>query len=235
METCPWSGWAPATIQFCEKPICAWITQPANTWSNLFFIIAGWFIWQAARKNQRSDLLIVGGSAVFLGFASGLFHASGTFFFEFFDLAGMFLISSMMVTLNARRWLRLSNSAVIAMFLALTLSGMGIMLIERWAGIPIFGTHIAMALTIELIVHLRGDRVLYKDMFYMVGSFAAAFSFWIGDITGRLCDPGNHFISGHGVWHTLNALAILFLYRFYRQFELFSKSDATQSKIETGG
>jgi len=193
-------------------------------------MIAGLFIWRAARKAGRADLLIVGGSAVFLGIASGLFHASGTFFFEFFDLTGMFLISAMMVTLNARRWLGLGTVAVFSLFLSLTLSAMGMMVAWRWAGIPVFGTHLAMSLTIEVIVHLRGDRVSYRSMVFMIASFAMAFGIWIGDVSGTLCNPDNHFVTGHAVWHTLNALAIWFLYRFYVQFEDIRPSVTTDGR-----
>lgn len=35
-----------------------------------------------------------------------------------------------------------------------------------------------------------------------------------------LCDPTNHILTGHAVWHILNAGAVFFIYRFYSQFEL---------------
>ena len=34
------------------------------------------------------------------------------------------------------------------------------------------------------------------------------------------CNPGNHWISGHGIWHLLNALALFLVYLFYRQFDV---------------
>jgi hypothetical protein len=36
--------------------------------------------------------------------------------------------------------------------------------------------------------------------------------FLVLDITKTWCDPDNHYISGHGVWHLLSAAAIYLLF-----------------------
>ena len=40
---CPWSGFAPPDLKHCETNLAAWITTPANTWSNLAYIAVG--VW----------------------------------------------------------------------------------------------------------------------------------------------------------------------------------------------
>ena len=41
---------------------------------------------------------------------------------------------------------------------------------------------------------------------------AAAFVFLILDITRTWCDPKNHILNGHAVWHLLSAAAIYLLF-----------------------
>ena len=41
MAMCPWSDYAPATIAFCERRLCAWIVEPSNAWSNVAYVLVG--------------------------------------------------------------------------------------------------------------------------------------------------------------------------------------------------
>ena len=46
---CPWSGFTPPNVDWCEEELCAWIVNPADTWSNLAYVVLGLFMWWAAR------------------------------------------------------------------------------------------------------------------------------------------------------------------------------------------
>ena len=66
---CPWSGWAPPNVQWCEENLCALVTAPANTWSNLAYIVVGLVMWAAARRlgEQMADRgirLVYGGDRI---------------------------------------------------------------------------------------------------------------------------------------------------------------------------
>ena len=39
--TCPWDQFEPTTRHFCEAELCQWVTKPAESWSNIGFIIVG--------------------------------------------------------------------------------------------------------------------------------------------------------------------------------------------------
>jgi len=216
---CPWSGFEPATITFCERIVCGWITQPSNTWSNLAFIIVGILLVRMARREEQPKLILVGYSSIFLGFGSGLFHMTSAFVFEIFDLLGMFLISGLMLCLNLERLLSLRIQTVYSLFIAMTRASVLAMLLWKPAGIPIFAIQIAAAMTVEMLLHIRRDAIQYRYFMAMAGSFAFAFAIWTADITGYICDPDNHFITGHAVWHVLNSVAIFFIYKFYTQFK----------------
>lgn len=223
MQQCPWQGFEPATISFCEEQLCAWITQPANTWSNIGFIIIGIFIHRLASRSGQNQLKVIGISSIVVGFGSGMFHASSTFFFEVFDLLGMFMIGGMLLCLNLQRLLSFSNRTLVAIYLSICCISVALMFVWRPSGIATFSTLLTLACMSELLLHLRRDEISYKYFVFMSGTFALSFLFWGLDISKVLCRPDNHILTGHAVWHLLNATAIYFIYKFYEQFAAAKK------------
>ncbi|MEI6833543.1 MAG: ceramidase domain-containing protein [bacterium] len=220
---CPWSNFAPATATFCESNLCSWIAQPSNTWSNLPFIIVGIMIVKASSKH--SLMKVMGHSAWFLGLGSAMFHASATFIFEVWDLLAMYMISGLMLSLNAARYWRFSKSRqTIIPYLAMTTLALALLVSFREIGIVLFALQITAAVTLEVLMHLRDDEVDFTFSKRFVGAFVLAFVIWNLDIHNIVCDPSNHILSGHAVWHLLNAVAIWYIYRFYDQFKLSGDS-----------
>jgi hypothetical protein len=85
--TCPWSGWDPPALSFCEAALCAWIKTPANTWSNLAFIFVGIYILIHEIKQRRLDLIGYGPMCMGVGVFSFLYHASLTRLGEIGDIS----------------------------------------------------------------------------------------------------------------------------------------------------
>ena len=227
MENCPWQGFQPATIKFCEEELCAWVTQPANTWSNIGFVIAGFIIYHQAKKLQQSGLTLIGISSILLGIGSGMFHASSTFLFEVFDLLGMFMISGILLCFNLQRLTGISNRLNTVIYICLNAASVGLMLLWHASGIATFAVQIALALTLEILLHIRRDEVSYRHFLYMTLTFLCSFALWGLDISKTMCDPHNHVITGHAVWHLLNAYAIFFIFKFYSQFSTTKKGRFT--------
>lgn len=219
MQQCPWQGFEPATISFCEEQLCAWITQPANSWSNIGFFIVGILIHRLASREGQSHLKMIGISSVLVGIGSGMFHISGTFFFEVFDLLGMFMIGALLFCLNLQRLGAYSNRLVTMIYVAICSGSLALMFIWRASGIATFSTLITLACLTELLLHLRRDEISYKYLMYTCGLFTLSVVIWGLDLSKTLCIPNNHILTGHAVWHLLNALAIYFIYRFYCQFQ----------------
>ena len=51
---CPWTpmrelGGLP-NVKWCEDTLCSWVSEPANTWSNLAFLVTAAVLFQATRK-----------------------------------------------------------------------------------------------------------------------------------------------------------------------------------------
>ena len=110
-QPCPWDGHEPAALHWCERELCAWIEQPANTWSNLAYVIVGVVIWRRAQREHKRPLAAIGAIEVLIAFGSFYFHASSTYLGEVMDVSAMFLFSGYWLVFNlwrfhgpARRW-----------------------------------------------------------------------------------------------------------------------------------
>ena len=78
---CPWyklSSLGLPNVKWCEATRCSWITEPANTWSNLAYIIAGIIIFMMLKPENRKTSKWFGATLIFVGFSSFVYHMSYT-------------------------------------------------------------------------------------------------------------------------------------------------------------
>ncbi len=223
---CPWSDFLPPTIQFCEKNLCSFITTPSNTFSNLAYIVIGIYLLLKKKDESSSvQLKLIPISAILTGVASFLYHASFTLFFQFFDLSAMYLFSSLLIVLNWKRLRGGSDRNLLLSFIGLVFSSMVALYIFKKIGIYIFALHLLIAIFLELKIFLKKKRQehkvdvyffpYYKNFILSILFFGVAFGIWILDYKRIVCNPDNHILQGHAIWHILTALCYLFLYKFY--------------------
>ncbi len=80
--TSPWyqlSEWRKPNLKWCEAQNNSWIIEPANTWSNLAFIIVGIWIAKNNRKFKSKPIHAYAWAMIVMGLCSGIYHASFTF------------------------------------------------------------------------------------------------------------------------------------------------------------
>ncbi len=224
-NSCPWSHMEVATIKYCENNLCSWITTPANTWTNLSYIIIGVFLCVQFLKAKKNLDLFFGLVVLAVGISSFLYHASFSFVFQIFDYMGMYLFSSMLLVLNAKRLGWLKDKALVPVYLLLTIVSCIPFIISKGSlGRGVFGFHILLVIITECLATKiqkeKGASVQHRSFFLTLVFFFVAYGFWILDSSGIWCDPNNHYVQGHAIWHVVNSLCFLSSLKFYRQFEI---------------
>lgn len=221
MNQCLYADWARSTHIWCEEQLCSWVREPANTFSNISYVIIGILILMSARKHAYPHLKLLGWFSILLGFMSGFYHATSSFFGEVLDYSSMFLISSYVLVANLSRMYKWSPKRMtIAAALLFLVSVIGLIQF-RTVGAVFFGIQINAALIVELIIRKKASpRPFYKPLGIACLLFLGAWGIWNLDTHRIVCDPTNHFINGHAIWHVATAIAIWFIYKFYTQFEL---------------
>jgi hypothetical protein len=212
---CPWSGYAPATIAFCERRLCAWVVEPSNAWSNLAYVLVGaWILWRR-RARPGSALSAVGIAAVLLGLGSFAFHATGVRAFEVVDVAGMYLISGLALAFGLQRLRGWSDAVAMGFLVASVVASSLLMVALGNDGIVVFGVQSLAVLWLELRLRTRTPDGVGRWLLAAVGVLGVGLVIWVLDLRGPLCDPDNHFVTGHAVWHALTALSLLCFFNFH--------------------
>ncbi|MEV4517419.1 ceramidase domain-containing protein [Dactylosporangium sp. NPDC049525] len=229
------SSWLGADVGrgagFCEAGRDWVVRQPANTFSNVGFVVAGLLIaWHAG---ARGDLGAAAGSAgprrratalaclvVLLGPGSAAMHATQSALGGHLDLLSMYLVAAFAVAYATMRWLRGGTRLLAGVFLG-ALAGCEV--IGSWdvelpvvmhPGNAVFGALLLTATALEVAVMRRGGTSARHG--YAYGSFAAiltAFAIW-NVSKAWLCDP-HSLVQGHAIWHLLCAVSAYLLYRYY--------------------
>lgn len=224
MTSCPWDGFDPGTVAFCERRLCAWIVEPSNAWSNIAYLLVGLAILWHRRSRLSSALAMVGYTAVIVSLGSFAFHATGTFIGEVLDVSAMYLISGLFITFAVKRYYGWSDPRLIRLYGALSAVSIALLIATRVSGIPVFALQVTVAVLIEIVLFRRFRQapdasVSYKPMLALILLFSVSFLAWWLDISHRVCDPDNHVFTGHAFWHVSNSLCLWFFYAFHRQFE----------------
>ena len=224
---CPWASFEQSEVQFCEEQLCDWITQPANTWSNLAYIFVGIYIINLAYKERNNFLSIIGYIEVVLGFGSFFFHASSTHIGEVIDVGSMYLFIAFTLVINLNRWLKekdknLSKNSQLVLFFGISIiSILVVSIFKGTAGIVLFALLAIVSGHFETLLFVKYRKIHnYTPLLCLLLFFGLAWGVWWLDITKTVCNPTNHFIQGHAIWHILNSFCFLFLYKFYKQLDL---------------
>jgi len=226
--SCPWSSFAPGTLRFCETQLCAWIVSPAETWSNLGYLLIGIGLWVYGAKNQDVKARIFGFFAFVVGIFSFLYHMSHIEWLEVLDLGSMLFLGTYLLRENLVRlgWLNKNKKTAFDIVIGAT-SFFFVAFLDGTDRLYVFGSLITVALWFEALIWVRARRLKQIDLIdyrYLIASlalFVLSYVFWILDFSQIWCSPDNHYWSGHALWHIVNASCFWTLYRFYRQFGNF--------------
>jgi hypothetical protein len=227
----------PGGIHFGERMIEGPVREPANTWSNLGFVVAGMAIGWRAMNDWRSPSFTPGVNlihsdpffpaslaavAVFLGPASAAMHASGTRWGGRVDVFSMFLWATWGVAYHFTQLMRGQRNLFLVVY--------GILILMSVARIffnvnPLdigsnetFGLLIVLGLGLGIAARWDSSSTAdLKALLSALGAFLVAFGvFWIPNVKGlAFCHPKSS-IPGHAIWHLLCAVSVWFVYVYLR-------------------
>ena len=230
---CPWeplsSFWLP-NIRWCEAQLCSVVVEPANTWSNLAYVFAGLaLLWLGARRGERT-LRVFGAAEIVVGVCSFVYHMSFTGVLQVLDFFGMYVFTNLLIALNLVRLGLLSRPRFWSVYGTSVVATTALTVALRFTAFPIQGIVFVLILVIVATEYLqrapvRADRRLFLAALAAI-SVAAGFS--AADVTGVFCDPDDHFVQGHAIWHVFGAISLAFAAFFYQQIpDLWEEESST--------
>lgn len=241
-DTDVWYVWTGTRLQtehaFAEQVRASIFRQPANTWSNLGFVLVGLYLMAYAWWDYRRDLpedapyalrqpalmANFGLACVVLGFGSGLMHAAMTSFGHKADVFGMFLSVSALIALQlARRFPTLplgtwrTQSWPLLGLVSIVVSGILIASPKTFGGgATIFVSLIVLAsLYVFLDIVLPISRQRFRWLVLANGALALAYYIWNLDKARVFTEP-DAWLQGHAIWHVLCAVNLGAMAVFYR-------------------
>ncbi len=222
--SCPWSGFAPANLHFCEENTCTWIAEPANTWSNVGFLVVGIALLRIAKREGWGRASWLGPIAIATGISSIAFHATDTFVGQALDQGVMLFESALFVVLDVGRWTGWPDRRLAACYAALVGLSVALLVAFRTVGIALFAGEVVAFAALEVALLLRtrsrgAAAASYTPLALVAGTFAVSYALWWVDKLGIICDPKNHLFGPHAAWHLLGAASFWFWYQFFAQFE----------------
>lgn len=217
-SVCPWMQYPRGNFPLCEEALCAWIRQPANTYSNIGFFIVAFYLIYLYLKNESKNGLGFGICTILIGLASGLAHSAGTKLFGFFDFAAIFSAFSLYAAKNTvyTNTLKTKNIFLVTalFFVPAALLLFNFTILRE----VIFGSFVIGLLVWESkILKAQGKPFLVASNKKTLGVFLIG-AICLGlDASKVICDPQNHFFQMHSLWHLCCATSIYFLARHLDQ------------------
>ena len=224
----------PGLMKFCEHARDGLIKQPANSFSNLGFSLAGLLLAYQAYKgkftasnpmNKQAIYTIIFSIGLLItGAGSFAMHATNAHWGGFADLFGMFLIAAFMFAYALIRLFHGSSLhfAVIyligvilssVVYLSPSLNFKGFM-----SGAELcFIFMIVVAIVIELYLSLLRKIVITRAYgYFALFCLMIAFTIWNLSLwpDSILCNP-HSLLQGHAAWHLLDALGAYYVFRYY--------------------
>ena len=238
--SCPWYPYAQEfgapNIKWCEENLCQWISEPANTYSNFAYIVVAILLALVTTKKQAdSDLSMFPRLLFFLGLASGFYHASNHYLSQLGDFLLMYLYIFWGMTINLKRMGKINDGNKYYFFGGFTVLFMVLTHFLYLSYLPIqYLIIVATAFFLFSEFQVRHHKsVNYRYLFLGLGFIAAGEVFSIMDLKRIFCNPQDHIIQGHAIWHLLSAIGLGISFFHFAQ-EIPKKLSPSEFDEDTG-
>jgi hypothetical protein len=232
--SCPWysvteSMGAP-NLKWCEETLCSWISEPANTWSNVMYLIVAFFLTWYSFKNNHHRILKYFPAVIFImGSFSFYYHQSNFYGSQVLDFVGMFFLVGWTSGFNLIRLKKLKAknfllynfiliSSLTAVVHVMYLLNIKFQILMVLGTLLIITTEFLSKKLIEIRYHWFGGAL------FLLG---IALFFSIMDHNRIWCHPEEHglFSQGHALWHWISGLSMFAIYKHFAQEALRPQED----------
>jgi hypothetical protein len=221
---CPWHSVAEnygiPVVKYCEETLCGWISEPANTWSNIGYVIAFLVLYKWSRGRDYR-LRWFPWAMLIMGLGSFFYHMSNTYITQIVDYIGMYVMVYWMIVCNlTRAGVSFKKSlGVYILLMILSQVVMHVMFINRMNYQVIIVGSGALVLISEIWANKKWPgKVSFKWLGLGLVFVGIAQGFSLLDARRIWCDPTNHWIQGHALWHWISALGLTVAYKHWEQF-----------------
>ncbi len=238
-----WSGWREGgelrhPVYAEAVHIDAVFRTRANTWSNMFYVAVGLYaivlgVHDARRRAQSNDGYLVstpamsilfGATCCYLGFGSGLFHASLSYRGQQLDVAAMYSPLVALIALNiGRLWPELSlggtERPTWPVLCVLAVAASALLFIYKWSmssDVVLPGLILAV-LAFGVLDRIR-QRTQLASRWLLAGTsmLVLAAACRQLDVAGKFFPAGDAWLQGHSFWHLFTSLCLICMYFYYR-------------------
>lgn len=227
--SCPWYDitekvGAP-NIKWCEETLCSWVSEPANTYSNIGYLIVGLIlVYLGLKHKHNSNMRQYGPIIFFMGAMSFYYHQSNFYGSQILDFVGMFFFVGWAIAMNLVRLGKIKYKNMIWFNLGLGTFYTIAMHIMYVTGVKFQGIVLVSGFAIMAteIMARKKAVIHYRWFTSTIVILIVAFGFSIADGKRIWCDPTQHgwLSQGHAVWHWIASFAMLTLYLHYSQASL---------------
>jgi len=206
-------------IKYCEETICSFISEPANSWSNVAFMLVGLIVYLRSTKQQSilRSTDVYGLNLIGVGIFSFIYHLSNNFLTQYFDFLGMYSFFGLMLFAHLEFLEKIDKEKVFKNFLLSFIPFSIVFFLLRVMNLPV-QISIGMVMLccfISLIMIVKKSRADYRYFFGALFFFALAITAQILDIKRVACNPHNHWFQFHALWHVFNAFGMGSLFFYY--------------------
>lgn len=223
--SCPWydltEKFGAPNLKWCEETLCQWVSEPANTWSNILFLIVAVYFFFRWRKHSFLPIRYAGYGIFIMGLFSFVYHLSNFYPSQSLDFIGMFVCIYNLLMINIHRLKKLTKAQYVSIYTLLVSLSTLIVHIAYLNQIhfqaSIFFVILAIIATEVMCIKKKRGAKNYHYYFSAFFFLIIAASFSILDLKRVMCDPTNHWLQGHALWHIFCAIMMVFIHLYYEK------------------
>lgn len=213
---CPWyeaqQSYGAPNVNWCEPTTCSYINEPANTWSNLPYMIIGLVL---LKKMKDQPLRAFPYAVFFMGLFSFIYHASNNYLTQYLDFIGMFLMMGFMMAFELKRFKKFESYSFFGIYWFIVFLNTAYFTLCGILDWPVqYSMHMNFIpiVTLDLIAgYKEGQLKKYAYFGLAILSIAIAQTFAVLDIKRIWCEPENIILHGHVMWHFIAAAGMWFV------------------------